>query len=359
MVSMALLALAALVTSLPSPSPPDAAVDATKRQAVVEALAKVLRSHYVFPEVAERSASTLGEQLARGRYNQPRAQAFAEALTSSLQTVTRDRHLRVRFNPDFRGSSDPDAAPTAEQRARFRRMAARENFGVNKVEVLPGNVGLLDLRGFMPRELSAKALTAAMSLLSNTDALILDLRQNGGGDPETVAFLCSYLFPAGARVHLNDIYNRPRNQTEQFWTDPSVPGARYVGKPVYVLTSARTFSGAEELSYNLQTLKRATVIGETTGGGAHPGGPVALGEGFVAFVPTGRAINPITRTNWEGVGVKPDVPTPAAAALKTAHLHALRTLLQTETDDHGRQSLEQALALVEKGALDRPVHTTR
>jgi C-terminal processing protease CtpA/Prc len=236
---------------------------------------------------------------------------------------------------------------------------ARLNFGVSKVEVLPGNVGLLDLRAFAPKALSAPALGAAMSLLAHTEALIFDLRANGGGDPETVAFLCSYLFPEGRRVHLNDIYDRPKNQTRQFWTDPTVPGPRYADKPIYVLTSARTFSGAEEFSYNLQTQKRATLIGETTGGGAHPGGPVALGAGFVAFVPTGRAINPITKTNWEGTGVKPDLPTPAANALKVAHQRALRALLKAETDGRRRQALEQTLALVEKGDDRRPDYSRR
>ena len=358
MPSISLVALSALL-SLSPPPPADVAVDGSQRQVVVDALARALRTHYVFPDVGERSASALLEQLASGGHGQTRARSFADALTRSLQGLTKDKHLRVRFDPQFRGSSDPDAEPTAEQKARFRQMAAGHNFGVAKVEVLPGNVGLFDLRGFMPKELSAATLAAAMGVLSNTEALILDLRQNGGGDPETVAFLCTYFFPEGGRVHLNDIYNRPKNETTQFWTEVSVPGARYVGKPVYVLTSARTFSGAEEFAYNLQTQERGTLVGETTGGGAHPGGLVALGHGFVAFLPTGRAINPITRTNWEGVGVKPHVPTAATAALKTAHLSALRTLLQAEKDPARRQLLEQALAQVEKGTKPRPMYTRR
>ncbi len=348
------LVLPGLISLAPSPPPPDAPMDGAKRQAVVQALAQALRRHYVFPEVAERAASDLARQLAAGTYAQRHAQGFAEALTRSLRATTRDGHLRVRFDPGFRGSDDPDAEPSVEEKARFARLMARHNFGVSKVEVLPGNVGLLDLRSFAPRSLSAPALTAAMNLLAHTEALIVDLRENGGGDPETVAFLCSYLFAEGRRVHLNDIYDRPKNRTQQFWTESTLPGPRYPDKPVFVLTSARTFSGAEEFSYNLQTQKRATLIGETTGGGAHPGGPVALGAGFVAFVPTGRAINPVTKTNWEGVGVKPDLATPAADALKVAHLRALRGILKAETDGRRRQMLEQTLALVEKGGDRRP-----
>jgi hypothetical protein len=359
MPSFAPLILSVLISFFPGPSGPDAPVDAARRQVVVEALAKVLRSHYVFPEVGERSAAAVVEQLGAGRYGQARAQAFAEALTRSLRTITKDGHLRVRFDPSFRGSADPNAEPSAEEKASFREMAARHNFGVSRVEVLPGNVGLFDLRAFVPRELSAATLSAAMTVLSNTDALIMDLRQNGGGHPETVAFLCSYFFPRGQKVHLNDIYDRPKNETRAFWTDPSVPGPSYADKPVYVLTSVRTFSGAEEFSYNLQTNKRATLIGETTGGGAHPGGPVALGEGFVAFVPTGRAINPITKTNWEGTGVKPDIATPASEALKVAHLRALQAILATEKDERRHKALEETVQMVKKGEPKRPDYSRR
>ena len=335
-----------LVTS--GPTRADAPLDAGQRRGAVEGLARALRALYVFPDVGERTATTLEQKLARGQYTQAQAEAFAAALNQDLQTHTKDRHFRVRFDPAYHGPSDPDADWSPDQKARFRQMAARQNFGVARVELLPGNVGLIDLRSFPPTEFSAATLTAAMTLVASTDALILDLRQNGGGDPETIAFLCSYFFPQGSKVHLNDIYNRPKNTTEEFWT-LSVPGPRYLARPVYVLTSARTFSGAEEFSYDLQTQKRATLIGETTGGGANPGGPMPIGAGFVAFIPTGRAINPITKTNWEGTGVKPDVATSAPAALKLAHAQAVRTILKAETDAERRKSLERALAMIEKG----------
>jgi Peptidase family S41/N-terminal domain of Peptidase_S41 in eukaryotic IRBP len=345
---------AAFLLPVSTPARADAPLDAIQRRTAVEGLARALRAYYVVPDVAERAARTLQQKVMRGFYTEERAEAFAATLTEDLQTYVKDRHLRVRFDPAYHGPADPDAEPTAENRARFRKSAARQNFGVSKVEVLPGNVGLVDLRSFIPTEFSAAILTAAMNLVANTEALILDLRQNGGGDPETVAYLCSYFFPEGSKVHLNDIYNRPRNATEEFWTRPSVPGARYTGKPVYVLTSRHTFSGGEEFSYDLQTQKRATLIGETTGGGANPGGPVPVGAGFVAFIPTGRAINPITGTNWEGTGVTPDMATLAASALKVAHAHALRTILKAENDAERRKSLERTLAMVESGESERP-----
>src|SRR5262249_14116095 len=162
------------------------------------------------------------------------------------------------------------------------------------------NIGLIDLRAFLEKDLTRPALSAAMALVASTNALIIDLRENGGGEPETVALLCSYLVPAGTRLHVNDIYDRPTNKTTEYWTEPSLADPRYTGRPIYVLTSANTFSGGEELAYDIQTHKLGTIVGETTGGGAHPGDVVPVGGGFVAFIPSGRAINPITKTDWEG-----------------------------------------------------------
>jgi Peptidase family S41/N-terminal domain of Peptidase_S41 in eukaryotic IRBP len=362
LISVALAAAPALIATPPAlgqpaprfEAPPDGPLDAAAKKAAVEGLAQSLRKTYVFPDIGERYAASLLRKLATGGYRETTAAAFADAINKDLQAIRKDGHLRVRFDPAFHPPADPDAEPTPAEKAAFRKRAARFGFGVEKVERLPGNVGLLDLRGFLPTELSAGALSAAMSLVASSDALIIDLRQNGGGDPETVALLCTYLFPDDKPVHVNDIYNRPKNETRQYWTQASVPAPRYVGKPVYVVTSARTFSGAEEFSYDLQVLKRATLVGETTGGGAHPGDMISVGGGFVAFVPTGRAINPITRTNWEGVGVKPDIAAPAPQALQTAHLTALRGLLKAEQDGERRAQLERAIIVVEKGEPSAP-----
>jgi C-terminal processing protease CtpA/Prc len=189
-------------------------------------------------------------------------------------------------------------------------------------------------------------VAGAMNFLANTDALVIDLRENGGGQPDMVQLFCSYLFDAQP-VHLNDLYFRPMDQTRQFWTLPWLPGKRYLDKDVYVLTSHFTFSGAEECTYNLQTQKRARIVGETTGGGANPGGPVELTKNLTAFVPTGRAINPITGSNWEGTGVEPDVQVPAKMALETAQSLALRKLIDGCQDGDRRQALSEALHRVE------------
>ena len=322
------------------PKPPDAPVDAATRAEVIDALLKQLRESYVFPEVAQKMEAAVRERARNKEYDQlTSAQAFAAALTTHLQEVSRDKHLRVRYSPEPAPVRQRRAEPSAEERERFRSFGRRINYGFEKVERLPGNVGYLDFRGFFDPEGGADTVAAAMNFLANTDALIIDLRQNGGGDPRMVALITSYLF-GGEPVHLNSLYWREGDRTEEFWTLKSVPGKRYEGKDVYVLTSNRTFSGAEEFSYNLKNLRRATIVGETTGGGAHPGGMFRLAEHFGAFIPTGRAINPITKTNWEGVGVKPDIEVPADQALKTAHLMAVQKAAGKTTDEQLKRALK-------------------
>lgn len=359
-----LLMPAALVQAAQAPpaiqhqGPPAVLLGASERKAVLETLGKELKAKYVFPEIAERVAVALGAKAKSGGYDgATTAASFAEALSKDLRELGKDGHFRVRFDPRFKAETDEDKPPTKEELAQGRREMASMGFGIERLERLPGNVGYVELRGFGPMEFVGAAYTKALSLLAGSEALILDLRRNGGGSPESVAFLMSHFFPEGDSRHLNDLYNRPKNETRQFWTDPSVT-QRYAA-PVYVLTSARTFSGGEECAYDFQTQKRGILVGETTGGGANPGGPVALGSGLVCFVPTGRAINPITKTNWEHVGVKPDLPVPAADALKTAYAAILKDLVQKEKDPEEREQLEGLLGRVEKGESEKPNYTPR
>jgi len=220
------------------------------------------------------------------------------------------------------------------------------NHGFAKVERLPGNIGYLEFLNFMDEELGADTVAAAMNFINGTDALIIDMRRNGGGNPAMVALVCSYLF-GNEPVHLNDLYWREGNRTEEFWTKKDVAGKRYLNKDVYVLTSKRTFSGAEEFTYNLKNLKRATIVGETTGGGAHPGGGFRINEHFGMFVPTGRAISPITKTNWEGTGVTPDISVPADQALHVARIMALKKTLTTVSSEF-KPGVEEEIQKLEK-----------
>ncbi|MDB5706755.1 MAG: hypothetical protein JWN66_3871 [Sphingomonas bacterium] len=339
--------------------PPGATVTPAARAAVVDSLGRELKSHYVFPETAAKLAAALSAKLGHGDYDTAATgDAFGDALTRDLHEIGKDAHFRVMFDPDFKPDSSGDGqAMNAEQVARMRQETAQRAFGINRVQRLPGNVGYLDIRGFGPTAFVAPAYSAAITLLSGTDALIIDLRQNGGGEPESVAWLLSHFFTEGDARHLNDIYSRPDNQTRSYWTDPAAP-IRYT-RPIYVLTSHDTFSGGEECAYDLQTQKRATLIGETTGGGANPGDYAVLGQGFIAFIPSGRAINPITKTNWEHVGVTPDVAVPAAGAMKTAYATILKTLVAGATDPRDRAGLAGTLAALEKDEIQLPVYTPR
>lgn len=351
------LAFAALCLAMPLAAQdrdpgPDRTIDAPERRTVIDGLIDKLRQSYVFPDTAVAMERAIRARQRRGEYDRiTSAQAFADSLTSHLQAVSRDRHLRVRHSTRLLPvASDHDTGPSPQDRAEARAFGRRVNFGFERVERLPGNVGYLELRSFgFDVDDMKDAAAAAFTFLGNTDALIIDVRRNGGGSPFMVAQVSSYLFGPDT-VLLNSLYWRPRNRTDDFYTHREIPGTRYgPDKPIYVLTSRNTFSGAEEFCYNLQTRKRATIVGDTTGGGAHPGGVQRVTDHFAVWVPTGRAINPITKTNWERVGVRPDVAVPADQALKTAHLAALRTLRAQAADDEQRSMIDRAIADVERG----------
>jgi retinol-binding protein 3 len=327
------LALSCAVVSFAQPEQPDLTIDAATRTQVIDGILKRLNDSYVFPDVAKKMEQSIRERVDKKEYDQlTSAKEFATRLTSDLQAVSHDKHLRVRYSNQAIPERGPRREPTAEEREQRRRDLTWMNHGFGKVERLPGNIGYLEFFNFADEELGADTVAAAMNFVNGTDALIIDMRKNGGGNPAMVALVCSYLFGAEP-VHLNDLYWREGNRTDEFWTKKEVSGKRYLNKDVYVLTSKRTFSGAEEFTYNLKNLKRATIIGETTGGGAHPGGGFRISEHFGMFVPTGRAISPITKTNWEGTGVTPDVAVPADQALHVARITALKKSLTTVSSD--------------------------
>lgn len=330
------------------PSPPDSTIDAVTKNEVIDATLKRLNESYVFPDVAKKMEESIRDRVSKKQYDQiTSARAFAETLTKNLQEVSKDKHLRVRYSHEPIAVRGERREPTATEREEARREYTWMNHGFNKVERLRGNIGYLEFWGFFDAEHGADTVAAAMNFLAGTDALIIDLRNNGGGSPEMVALVCSYLF-GPEPVHLNDLYWREGNRTQEFWTKKEIAGKRYLNKDVYVLTSKRTFSGAEEFSYNLKNLKRATLIGETTGGGAHPGGMNRVHEHFGVFVPSGRAISPITKTNWEGTGVSPDIAVPASQALSTARLMALKKSLPTITSEDFKAGVKEEIERLEK-----------
>lgn len=293
---------------------------------VVDTLIRKLNENYVFPETAKKIEVDLIGRLSRGEFNEINStREFAAAVTRHIRAIAKDKHLVVGVSaqllPDVPHSSEPDR----DQLSEIMKEAKYDNYGIQKVERLPGNIGYLDLREFALADFAGPSIAAAMTLVSGTDALIIDLRENGGGAPSAVALLASYFFDG--RTHLTDLYSRKTGLTEQFWTSEYVPGVKYgKSKPVYVLTSRRTFSGAEAFSYDLKILKRATIVGETTAGGANPGEIYRLADHVRTFIPSGYAINPSTKTNWEGIGVDPDVAVDQARALDTAQMLALKRL---------------------------------
>jgi hypothetical protein len=294
-------------------------VDDAKRRALIDGIAKELDAHYIFPEVARQMIAALRDHVARGDYDAiTDSEAFVRKLTDDLRAVSHDKHLGVHF-----GRMGPAGKePTPEELAAFGREV---NYGFGPIERLSGNVAHVVIDGFPPadgRE-ARDAIGVLMSKVADADALIIDLRNNGGGHPETVALIASYVFDP-TPVHLNDMYWRDTDATRPSWTLRDLRGTRFGSKkPVYVLTSARTFSGGEEFAYDLQALRRATLVGETTGGGAHPVQSHPLDAWFGIGVPSGRPINPITKTNWEGTGVVPDVAVPVDKALDEAHRRAV------------------------------------
>ena len=359
MIRLTMVAIAALALTLgsrgahaadPAPGRPDLTIDASTRTQVIEGVAREIESKYVFPDVGKRIASSLRSPAAKQRYGRmTSAAALCESLTAELRAIGKDRHLRVDYSvqPRPMPKADADEKPTPEQVAARRADFAYENNGFRKVERLPGNVGYLRLDRFVDPELGGETAAAAMSFLANTDALIVDLRQNGGGTPLMVALLASYLLES-TPVHLNNIYDRVEDETKQQWSYSYLPGPRYLDKNVFVLTAPRTFSGAEQFAYDLKVLKRATIVGERTRGGAHPGGIKQINEHFAVFVPTGRSINPVTHSNWEGVGVEPDIAAPADSALVVAHRMALTKLIETTKDADRADGYRDALSLVGK-----------
>jgi C-terminal processing protease CtpA/Prc len=251
----------------------------------------------------------------RGEYDSiSDGDTFATALTSHLREISHDKHLGVNFSPVALPPRPPERG--GEGAEQHRKQMERINCGFERVERFSTNVGYLKFNMFADPDVCGPTASAAMNFLGGVDALIVDLRENGGGDPHMVAYISTYLFRDS--THLNDLYNRKEDTTTQYWTLPYVPGKRLDGKPVFVLTSKRTFSGAEEFTYNLKNLKRATIIGETTGGGAHPVSGHRIDDHFMIGVPFARAVNPISKTNWEGTGVEPDVKAPAGEALEVA-----------------------------------------
>ncbi|MEM0930265.1 MAG: S41 family peptidase [Pseudomonadota bacterium] len=296
-----------------------AALSEQDKAVVVESAAIHLETDYVeADETGLAAARALREAFESGAFDEAETgDAFADLLTERLRTLTGDGHLGVEYSAEIIAPDDERTDDfNADQAERY--YGAHINYGVFKAERLDGNIGLLDLRVFPPIAMGAETIAGAMSMLADTDALIIDLRKNGGGIGDTADFVASYLFGT-ERQPLTGFYDKPTDTLTQSFTHPFVPGKRFgPDKPVYILISPQTFSAAEALSYNLQALGRATIVGETSGGGAHPFDNVPIHPQFVLASVTAKSVHPITGGNWQSVGVRPDIEVPSDQALGRA-----------------------------------------
>ena len=344
----ATLSLVAITSShAQSDAGEDKVIDDRMKTEIIDSVAHALNTTYVFPDVAAKIEKRIREQLKKKAYSDISSlRDFSLRLTEDIRSINNDRHLWVEYLTDANLAllnSDTTGAAAAGEELRQSKM---RNFGFRELRILPGNVGYLKLNGFSDLSEAGTVAVAAMNYLSNADAIIIDLRDNGGGSPKMIQLLTSYFFDQP--VHLNSFYIRRTDSIEQYWTPGFVNGPRLTGTDLFVLTSEFTFSAAEEFSYNLKNLKRAKIVGDTTGGGAHPNEFINWRNLRVTMsIPFGKAINPITGTNWEGTGVIPDIPCPQEAALDVAHKEALQSILTNETSPQRRFELEWAITGLE------------
>ncbi|MGH8495370.1 MAG: S41 family peptidase [Gammaproteobacteria bacterium] len=293
-------------------------VTATDRQQVIEQTAALIETRYVFADRGRALAEQLRRDAETDKWrdlNDPKL--FAEAVTHRLRELSEDGHLSLDYSEKALPEDDAAAEESYSAGEMERWYGAHLNHGFEKIERLPGNVGYLDLRVFAPPDMAGDVAAAAMTLLAQSGALIVDLRQNGGGDGAMANLIAAYLLDDSRET--SGSYNRPQDKHTRSTTPAWVPGRRYgAQKPVYILISNKTFSAAEGFAYDLQALGRAVIVGERSGGGAHPFEYRRVHPHFVLSLAEGRSINPITGGNWQGTGVTPDVPVPAGEALDEA-----------------------------------------
>ncbi len=309
------------------PAPPAHELTSDERRQVVTGVATHLKQSYVLADMAKLLVETLEVHVKQGDYDTiSDGTVLAGRLTADLQGVSHDRHLRVEYSAD---KLPPEqGGPGAEEELQYRNELARTNCGFQRAEILPGNIGYVQVNYFGAPDVCGITAASAMKFVAHTDAVIFDLRQNHGGDPAMVALLASYLFDRP--THLDDLYNRHENKTTQYWATPEKVADRLPTQPVYVLTSRFSFSGAEQFCYDLRNLRRAILIGEKTGGASHPTRNRRINDHFLIAVPEYRYINSVTKTDWEVEGIHPDVPASPWNALVVAQKLALARLHRTD-----------------------------
>ncbi len=318
-----------------------AQLSTSEKKEVITNIGRILEERYVIPEMAATMKTNIMENYRIGRYDTiSKGNDLAFHLTKDLREISKDLHLSVDYSEEEIATGRiPSERELKEQQEWMDNLLRENNYGIKKVKILEGNVGYIEIPLFGPLDQCADTLVSAMRKIENTKALILDLRGCMGSlDENTVPFLASYFFKDP--VHLFDFYIRPTNSIKQFWTYAWLPYKKFLDRPIYILTSGCTFSGSEELAYDLQQLKRAVLVGETTRGGANPTERAVINNHFDMAIPYMRSVNPTSKTNWEGTGVVPDNSEKAHLALQTAHLLALDSILAVTTDLEQKKILD-------------------
>ncbi|MGB2696765.1 MAG: S41 family peptidase [Candidatus Zixiibacteriota bacterium] len=318
----------------------DKIIDSEIQAEIIDSVTQALNENYVYPEVAKEMELYVRKLYTEKKYEKITSlREFTLGLTDDLQEISKDKHLWVRFGSDELLARFESDTLTDEEKKRELEEKRRNNFCFKEIKLLQGNVGYIDLRCFSNATDAGLTIIAAMNFLAYADAIIFDLRENGGGDPSTGQLISSYLFKEP--VHLNSLYFPKSDSIWQLWTQAYVEGPRLTEVDIYILSSSYTFSGAEEFTYNLKNLKRATIIGEITGGGANWWDyKIFKNLNIGIALPHGRPISPITGANWEGTGVTPDIPVPQEKALDVAHLQALEKFVEKTEDSDQKARLQ-------------------
>lgn len=290
-------------------------------------ISKKIKENYIFPDIAIKTDSIMTEQIKTGAFNSLTNKEFATSLTTSLRTITNDKHFLVKYLSNY--TPEVSTANEKEQQKLDNISNSFENFGFENTKRLEGNIGYINFKGFAEPKSSEIALASAMNFVSNTNSLIIDLRENRGGDGGMLLLFCSYFFDTKTKLY--DTYYRSKSRNIENWTQEKVKGEKHLNKQVFILTSSNSFSAAEAMTYFLQSYGKAKVIGEQTGGAANPVDHFIIDNRYLLLVPNGKITAALTKANWEQIGVTPDEKIKSEKALIKAHILALKEILKNKT----------------------------
>lgn len=316
-----------------------------QRKGIIDTLIKLVDAKYVYPDVAKKMTTYIRKRQQQKAYDTiSSGESLARVITDDLRSISKDGHLSLDYSSKVIPVPVEQGAPSQKEIEDFRKQGESDNFAFKKLEILEGNIGYLRLNTFWPSDWIKEVAAGAMAFLKNADAVIIDLADNHGFADGGIV-IQSYFF--NEPTHMSDYINRDDGSTRQSWTMPVVPGAKLADKNLFIIVSKETFSAGEDFAYNMQAQKRAIVIGEATGGGAHGTRGYRLGDHFSVGIPHVYSVNPITKSDWEGKGVQPDIVSPKTDALRRAHIAAIQSVLNSSKDQNHVKYLTKIIGKLE------------